>query len=107
MDRLQFIGSIDHGCFINSQDAIIQFFDHTMAAYDLIGKCNDDITIKSNIESPLCMTFTISFISQNQALDMVNRISNHFNNKLELYGKLFNVVPTVDGNKLGIQILQS
>lgn len=106
MDRLQFIGSIDHGCFVNSQDAIIQFFDHTMAAYDLIGKCNNDIDITSTIESPLCMTFTISFNSQNQALNMATKIKNDFQNKLEIYGKMFQIIHTVSGNNLGIQIIQ-
>jgi hypothetical protein len=107
MDRLQFIGSIDHGNFVTSPDTIIQFFDHTMAAYDLIGQCNDDIDVKSTIESSLCMNFTISFISSDQALRMVDKIMNYFHNRIELYGKRFLITPNANGNIVGIQILQT
>lgn len=108
MDRLQFIGSIDHGNFVSSEDAIIQFFDHTMAAYDLIGQYNDDIdVVKSSIESPLCMRFTISFLSPDQALCMIDKIINYFHNHIEIYGKTFHITPNVNGSTIGIQILQS
>jgi len=104
MDRLEFIGSIDHGDFVSSQDAIIQFFDHTMAAYNLIGECRD-IEVLSNINSSISMTFKIIFTQPIQSETMANKITTDFANKMNLYGKLFNINPTVSGNILDIQIL--
>ncbi len=105
MDRLQFIGSIDQGSFASSEDAIINFFDHTMAAYDLCGKYND-ISVCSQINTPLCMTFNISFGSKDHATKMVDRITNDFHNKMELYGKVFNIKSNITESSVGIQILQ-
>lgn len=105
MDRLQFIGSIDQGNFVSSQDAIIQFFDHTMAAYNLVGQYNG-ITVCSQIDSPFCMTFKILFKAEDQAVRMADHIMNDLHNRMDLYGKIFNLHSCIMGNTLGIQILQ-
>lgn len=104
MDRLQFLGSIDHGGFVSSDQNIIQFFDHTMAAYNLVGNIND-IEVMSNIDSPLSMTFSVSFYTQDQAIRMMERLA--MKNGIDLYGKRFMIHAARNNNTLGIQILQA
>lgn len=105
MDRLQFIGSINHGDFVSSKDEIIQFFDHIMAAYNLVGQIND-IDVVTNVNSPYSITFTILFGNRDQAKCMSDRITNDFHNKMSLYCKNFDIHQTLSENVLGIQILQ-
>lgn len=104
MDRLQFLGSINQGNFVMSQDNIIQFFDHIMAAYNLVGSYHN-ISVMSNIESPVCMSFNVSCYTPNQATGMMEQLASYHG--MDLYGKHFQIHSSINGNALGIQILQS
>lgn len=104
MDRLQFLGSINQGNFVMSQDNVIQFFDHTMAVYNLVGNYN--ITdVMSTIESPFCMTFNVSCYNPTQVSSMMEQLA--IQRGMDLYGKHFQIHSSLNGNVLGIQILQS
>lgn len=102
MDRLKFIESMNGGGFVSSDaQNIIQYFDHIMAAYDVIGSY-DDIKVNGTINSPLCMTFNIVLGGHDQVLFILN----HIERDLALYGKLFSITPSANKNNLSIQIQQ-
>lgn len=105
MDRLEFIGSINDGGFA-FQDAqnIIHYFDHIMAAYNVVGSYSC-MKVNSTINSPLCMTFNVSFENPNQVLVMRSHIEKDLR-EIHLYGKNFLITPSTSDNNLIIQIQQ-
>lgn len=105
MNRMEFIGSINHNCFVTS-DVILSFFDHMMAAYNLIGDIKN-AQVVPNIISPLAMCFTISFYSKYDLDRVVDRITKEHQNSISIYDKRFNIyIDILQDNILGIQILE-
>ena len=90
MDRMQFIGQTYQG-FTSSVDDIVNFFDHTMAAYEIVGEkpvanvhgvtdiVNQTLVIKATIKD------------ENELQEVVNNINNTLHNRKEVYGRSFYV----------------
>lgn len=102
MDRVQFIGAAVDPDMISS-NTIVQYFDHTMAAYNIVGSCSN-IFISSSVNSSLCMTFDVIFEDSTQAETMYIRLLK--NNRIEIYGKVFNVQSHLNDKKISLRINQ-
>ena len=90
MDRIQFIGQTHQGAIELLSDTI-QYFDHTMAAYDVV-ECVDDLSV-NRVPDNNCYLLKIKVTSPNGSdLDnMVNYVNNDLHNQIEKYDRTFNV----------------
>lgn len=97
MNRVQFIGQTHQGTLVSIDD-IINFFDHSMAAYELIGDVENasihgtpDIahsSLRIKVESP----------NLSKLQDVVAYINNTLHNKKDIYGKSFEVEACINGS---------
>ena len=95
MDRLDFVKSINHDNFENT---IRNFFDQTMALYNLIG-AREDIDISSK-EKNQDIEFILLTNSEEEAEQLYYSIENH---SISIYGKMY--VPELhNGVKSGIRL---
>lgn len=96
MNRLEFIGQTRQGTLV-SVDDIVRFFDHIMAAYEIVGDV-EGATIRGTTDS-LHSSLSIKVESPNvpKLLEVVAYINNTIHNKKDIYGKSFKVEASVDG----------
>lgn len=90
MDRLQFVNSINFGQDCNFVKAAIEYFDHEMLLYNLIGKCNG-IHIVGDTKSPQELFFSVNFRTSEEAIEMVNGLLSN-GNQVSIYSKTFNMI---------------
>lgn len=102
MDRVQFVESIHDEI---SPDEIVQFFDHTMALYNLVGK-SENIEISGNVENSISISFSIKFQDGSQALSMQNKIHTIYNNSIAIYGRMFQINDRIESNTLNLLLYQ-
>lgn len=105
MDRLQFIESIDQGAFVSSPNAM-HFFDHAMAAYNIVGGFPGVVVRSMFMADPKDISLNIEFLSSEYAQSAYAKITNELHNRMDLYGKIFSFQSVVDNNVLGILIHQ-
>ena len=97
MNRLEFIGQTHQGTLV-SVDDIIRFFDHMMAAYEIVGDVEGAIVhggTTDNLHSSLSLKVESPNLSR--LLDVVAYINNTIHNRKEIYGKSFKVEASIDG----------
>ena len=96
MDRLEFIGQTYRG-FTSSIDDIINFFDHTMAVYEIVG----DTTAANvhGITDSIGQTLKIqaTFNSEEELNNLINFINNTLHNRKSIYGRNFLVNAHTEG----------
>lgn len=99
MDRLEFIGQTRHGTLI-SVDDIVKFFDHTMAAYEIVGNI-EDATVRGTTDS-VNSSLSIKVESPNipRLMEVVSYINNTIHNHKDIYGKSFEVDAAMDGDSV-------
>lgn len=102
MDRYQFVQSMNKNDI--SPETIVQFFDHTMALYDLVGK-SENIEVSRNVEASLAISFSIRFQNSDQALMMQNTIRNKYSNTVAIYGRVFHVTDVLSDNMLNLRLI--
>ena len=97
MNRLTFIGQTYQGTMV-SVDDVIKFFDHTMAAYELVESI-DDLQVHG-ITDPLHSSLTIQVESPNLAKlhEVVAYINETIHNRKDVYGKSFVVEAAINGS---------
>lgn len=105
MNRLEFICQIHRGRII-SVDNIIRFFDHTMAAYNIIGDIKS-ITINNLIEEKQNSLIRINanIDNQDELNTVVHKVNKDLNNCCEIYNKEFNL--NIDINSPAVELTVS
>lgn len=100
MNRLEFIGQTHQGTLV-SVDDIVRFFDHMMAAYEIVGDV-EGATVHNSATDSLNSSLSIKVESPNisRLLDVVAYINNTMHNRKEIYGKSFKVEASVDGTSV-------
>lgn len=97
MNRLEFIGQTHQGTLV-SVDDIVRFFDHMMAAYEIVGDV-EGATVHGGATDNLHSSLSLKVESPNlsRLLDVVAYINNTIHNRKEIYGKSFKVEASIDG----------
>lgn len=97
MNRLEFIGQTHQGTLV-SVDDIVRFFDHMMAAYEIVGDV-EGATVYGGTTDNLHSSLSLKVESPNlsRLLDVVAYINNTIHNRKEIYGKSFKVEASIDG----------
>lgn len=104
MDRLQFVKSIEFPPDNDFVKCAIEYFDHEMLLYNLVGNCNS-VSIKGDSLSPSEMYFSVAFTNREGAKEMIGILSEA--SDVFLYGKRFHVIasiPITDGNTVEIRL---
>jgi hypothetical protein len=95
MDRMQFIGQTYQG-FTSSVDDIVNFFDHTMAAYEIVGSTAANVHgVTDIINKTLKIQATLR--DDNELQEVVDIINNTLHNRKEVYGRRFHVDAHAEG----------
>ena len=104
MDRMQFIGQTHQGVSISSVDDIINFFDHTIAAYEIVGDVEDANVhgITDNLHSSL--RIQVQSPHQSELDSIVSYINNILHNRKSVYGRTFKVDALQDGQYIELYI---
>lgn len=89
MDRLQFVNSINFVQDCNFVKAAIEYFDHEMLLYNLIGKCNS-VSIVGDTKSPQELFFSVNFKTSEESVEMMNALLSN-GNQVSIYSKVFNM----------------
>lgn len=100
MNRLEFIGQTHQGTLV-SVDDIVRFFDHMMAAYEIVENVEGASVSNPSTDlfnSSLCIKVESSNMSK--LLEVVAYINNTIHNRKEIYGKSFRVEAVVDGTSV-------
>ena len=100
MNRLEFIGQTHQGTLV-SVDDIVRFFDHMMAAYEIIGNV-EGATVHGSTTDALHSSLSIKVESPNMSklLAVVAYINDTIHNRKDIYGKSFEVEATIDGTSV-------
>ena len=100
MNRLEFIGQTHQGTLV-SVDDIVRFFDHMMAAYEIVEGV-EGAYVRGGTTDNLHSSLSIKVESPNMSrlLDVVAYINNTIHNRKEIYGKSFKVEALVDGTSV-------
>ncbi len=101
MNRLEFIGQAYQNKLISIDDIVV-FFDHMMAAYEII-KDIKDLRINGYIDY-IQYTFTIRINSSNLLnIDyLLNYVNNIIHNRKTIYGRTFEINAVIDHNILDL-----
>lgn len=91
MDRMTFIGQTTQGKPL-SVDDIISYFDHTMAAYELVQGV-DDLRVMDSTPDSIHSSLKLQIQSPHTSeLDsVVNYINETLHNRKDLYGRSFSI----------------
>ena len=101
MNRLEFIGQTYHGRLINVEE-FVQFFDHMMAAYEIISPI-DDYHIYGNMDSSQSsLNLKIESHNLSKLQNVVNYINNTLHNQAQIYGKTFRVDANINGDSIDL-----
>ncbi len=103
MDRLEFLTSISQGD--NTAVMILNYFDHIMAAYNIVGGCKKLLPLGNGV-SPTCFLVNIELSNANEAALIDGKIKNELHNRIDIYGKIFMIKSTVTSATLGMMIEQ-
>lgn len=101
MDRLEFIGQTYQG-FSSSVDDVIKFFDHTMAAYEIVGKAANVHGVTDIINQTLKIRAVLN--SDTELQETLNLINNTLHNRKEAYGKCFYVDAHTEGPYIELSV---
>ena len=84
-----------------SVDDIVRFFDHMMAAYEIIGNV-EGATVHGSTTDALHSSLSIKVESPNMSklLAVVAYINDTIHNRKDIYGKSFKVEATIDGTSV-------
>lgn len=105
MDRLQFVKSIEFPLDNDFVKCAIEYFDHEMLLYNLVGNCKNVCIIKGDSLSPSEMVFSVAFTNRDDAKEMIGILSG--SSDVFLYGKRFHVIssiPITDNNAVEIRL---
>ena len=104
MDRIEFIGQTHQGD-IALQDTI-QYFDHTMAAYDAV-ECVDDLLV-NRVPDNNCYLLKIKVTSPHDTeLDtIVDHINNDLHNQINKYERVFSVSVIRNPDSVELSIME-
>lgn len=97
MNRLEFIGQTHQGKFVSLED-IVRFFDHTMAAYEIVGNI-ENLQVSGNINTVYpSLQLKIESPNLSKLQESVQFINTNLKNKAYVYGKAFRIEASIDGN---------
>lgn len=105
MDRIQFIGQTHQGAIELLSDTI-QYFDHTMAAYDVV-ECVDDLSV-NRVPDNNCYLLKIKVTSPHDTeLDtIVDHINNDLHNQINKYERVFSVIAIRNPDSVELSIME-
>ena len=107
MDRMTFIGQSSQGKPLLADD-IIKYFDHAMAAYEVVQGVDDMSVVDGtpdDIHSSLKLTIQSSYLLELN--DVVNYINNTLQNKKDIYGKSFYIAATIHGENVELSVYEN
>lgn len=84
----------------NFEEYIIQYFDETMALYDLVGTC-ENISVSSNQGSE-AIKFDVLLSSENEAIKLKKIIDF---TTLTVYDKTYNINSTINDKVVYIELI--
>lgn len=103
MDRIDFIGQI-YGRQALSIDDVVKFFDHSMAAYEVLQPLQptslDSITDK--LQS--LMIIKTYCPDQSKLVSIEGYVNNVIHNKKNLYGKTFYINTNINGPSVELSV---
>lgn len=102
MNRCEFIGQTHIGPI--SSDDIISFFDHNMAAYEILKDIKDANinSIQDLVHSSLRIQVESSNIPELESV--VNYVNNEIHNRKNMYDRNFRLEAKIDGNLVNLSI---
>ena len=104
MDRIDFIGQIYGRQTLSSIDDVVEFFDHSMAAYEVLQPIKtmsmDSITDK--LQS--LMIIKIECPDQSKLGSIEGYVNNVIHNQKNLYGKTFYINTNVVGPSVELSV---
>lgn len=106
MNRIEFIGQTHQGSIVSIDD-IVRFFDHTIAAYEIVSDI-DNASVHGctdNVNSSLKIQIDSSDTAKLQGL--VSYINETIHNKKSIYGKSFNINATLEGNSVELFVREN
>lgn len=106
MNRIDFIGQTHQGTLVSIDD-IIRFFDHTMAAYEILGDVESASVHGSTDNAHSSLTINIESPNLSELQDVVAYINNTIHNRKDIYGKSFRVEADIHGTSVDLFVRES
>ena len=102
MNRCEFLGQTHNGPI--TSDDIISFFDHNMAAYDILKDIKESniTTIQDLVHSSLKIQVESSNIPELESV--VDYVNNEIHNRKNMYDRNFKLEANVEGNVCTLSI---
>lgn len=103
MDRIQFIGQT-YQSFTSSIDDIINFFDHTMAVYEIVGDKTAANVHGITDNDRHILKIRAKFNNENELQEVLNYIDNTLHNRKNIYGRNFHVDAHTEGYYIELSV---
>lgn len=103
MNRLQFLGQA-HSRQPISLDNIVTYFDHTMAAYDVLGNICSSIQYTETDEFGYSMKIKATCLNISEMDSVVDYVNNILNNRKKIYDREFNINANVENSCIELDV---
>ena len=90
MNRLQFLGQT-HSRRPISLDDVVTYFDHTMAAYDVLGQVCTSVQYTETDNLGYSMKFEATCLNASDLNGVVDYVNNVLSNRKKIYDREFNI----------------
>ena len=106
MDRMTFIGQSNQGNPLSADD-IIKYFDHAMAAYEVVQGVDDMSVISTPDDHHSSLKLIIRSPYILELNDVVNYINNSLQNKKDIYGKSFYIAAIIHDDDVELSVQEN
>ena len=103
MDRMTFIGQTNQSKPL-SVDDIVHYFDHTMAAYEVVQGVDDMRVIGTPDNLHSSLKLQIQSPHSSELDDVVNYINDTLHNRKDLYGRSFYISAAVQDSCIELSV---
>ena len=103
MNRLQFLGQA-HSRRPISLDDIVTYFDHTMAAYDVLGNTSSTIQYTETDGFGYSMKFKATFLNTSDLSGVVDYVNNILNNRKKIYDREFDINANIENSCIELNV---
>ena len=107
MNRIEFIGQTYSGEDKLPLDHIINFFDHIMAAYTVIGNVNGIEMYGTTDISQSLLKFIIKSTDSSILQGIASYINNNLHNNIRIYERSFTINASIDGDTINLFVRKS
>ena len=103
MNRLQFLGQA-HSRRPISLDDIVTYFDHTMAAYDVLGNTSSTIQYTETDEFGYSMKVKATCLNISEMDSGVDDVNNVLSNRKKIYDREFNINANIENSCIELDV---